>query len=109
MAIRKMRRHFGRHNAAGVLLGLAALGYVAFTLVVQAVLAHDITLVSARQSAILSLLQDDLRVDARATTGAAVSSAPEATATRAPTRNFDYFPDHYVNEATKPAEPIPTF
>jgi hypothetical protein len=27
----------------------------------------------------------------------------------APSRGFDYFPDHYVNQAKEPAEPIATF
>ncbi|HEY4138771.1 MAG TPA: hypothetical protein VGN65_09980 [Casimicrobiaceae bacterium] len=26
-----------------------------------------------------------------------------------PSRGFDYFPDHYVNQAREPAEPIATF
>jgi tetratricopeptide (TPR) repeat protein len=28
---------------------------------------------------------------------------------RAPDRDFDYFPDHYKNQATAPADPVPTF
>ena len=32
-----------------------------------------------------------------------------ATASATPSRDFDYFPDHYVNQATEPAEPIATF
>ena len=105
MAIRQKRRHFGRHNAAPVLLGLAVLGCIAVALVVNALPTPNAASGSAPQSAILLLQQNAPRVNARAATGA-VPSAPTATA---PTRDFDYFPDHYVNQATKVEEPIPTF
>ena len=43
--------------------------------------------------------------DANANTPATAPAASSAT----PSRDFDYFPDHYVNQATEPAEPIATF
>lgn len=54
--------------------------------------------------------------DASATTrataliGANSSMAVSDPASRAdPSRGFDYFPDHYVNQAKEPAEPIASF
>ena len=43
--------------------------------------------------------------------GDANANAPAASASSsaAPSRDFDYFPDHYVNQATEAAETIATF
>ena len=34
---------------------------------------------------------------------------PAAAQPAQPAQTFDYFPDHYRNQATEPAEPIATF
>jgi hypothetical protein len=36
-------------------------------------------------------------------------TAASTSDARAPDRDFDYFPDHYKNQATAPADPVPTF
>jgi hypothetical protein len=46
--------------------------------------------------------------DANANTPA-TTPAEAAASTAAPSRGFDYFPDHYVNQAQEPAEPVATF
>jgi hypothetical protein len=45
----------------------------------------------------------------QAETGVTTAAVPEAPALTAEHRNFDYFPDHYVNRGTKSEEPIATF
>ena len=40
---------------------------------------------------------------------ASPSPATRDVAAKAPDQPFDYFPDHYVNQAKEPAEPIATF
>ena len=53
--------------------------------------------------------------DASATTRATASMETKSSTAGAPAssgdraRGFDYFPDHYVNQAKEPAEPIATF
>lgn len=46
---------------------------------------------------------------AAAQSARAPAAAAEQPENRAPERDFDYFPDRYVNQATEPAEPIATF
>jgi len=72
----------GIKGAAAVVV-LAALGYVAIGA------AHHEPKTSVTQAS-----------------AAATANEPARSAT---TRDFDYFPDHYVNQATKDEESAPTF
>ena len=42
-------------------------------------------------------------------TGVAAAAVPAGTTLALPVRTYDYFPDHYVNQATKIDEQAPTF
>jgi hypothetical protein len=105
MANHETRDYFGRRkvrhvvNATVSLLGLAALGYLAAPLVGQSLPPRSAASATANQAAIGS---------GQTATNADAASPLAPTAT-APNRDFDYFPDHYVNQATKAEEPIPTF
>jgi hypothetical protein len=39
----------------------------------------------------------------------AAAATPDAAGKSGAAQPFDYFPDHYVNQAKEPAEPIDTF
>ena len=48
-------------------------------------------------------------MDVQAAIGAATGAVRMEAAATAPARNFDYFPGHYLNRATKIEEAVPTF
>ena len=106
MAILQTRRHFDRRNAAPVLAGLIVLGCIAVTLVVNALPTAS---GPAPQLIVLGLPQEVPRDSGKAATGVAMSAVPSAARATAPPRDFDYFPHHYVNQATKVEDPSPTF
>jgi len=108
------RRYTGPRNVMRtskvivVLFGLAALGYVAVT-----VIEHAGPLLSAASSFMLEsrMVNPEPPIDAadaQAASGAASAAMPITPAT-SDGRAFDYFPDHYVNQATKIADPVATF
>ena len=47
--------------------------------------------------------------DSPATFGRATAAVPAASSPKSVGPDFDYFPDHYLNQATRNAEPIETF
>ena len=109
MATHATRHYFGRHNlrsvtkAAFPLFGVGALGYI-----VIAVALHAPPLLSAApryvpESRIINPAPET--ADAQATAG--VLSAAKPTAYTPP--DVDYFPNRYVNQATKIEDPIATF
>jgi len=114
MAIHKTRHNLGRHNIAPtlkgtiVLLGLVSVGYV---VVVLAELSAPL-LNAASQFALKSQMVSseppikalDLQPGV-ATAG--IPRAPAAATTAQP--EVDYFPNGYVNQATKIEDPIATF
>ncbi len=114
MAIHKTRHNPGRHNIAPtlkgtiVLLGLVSVGYV---VVVLAELSAPL-LNAASQFALKSQMVSseppikalDLQPGV-ATAG--IPRAPAAATTAQP--EVDYFPNGYVNQATKIEDPIATF
>jgi hypothetical protein len=113
MAIHKTRHNPGRHNIAPtlkatlVLLGLASVGYVVVVLA-----EHSAPLVNAGQFALesqmMSLEAATQTPDSKA--GVATAGVPTApAAATAPQPDVDYFPNGYVNQATKIEDPIATF
>jgi hypothetical protein len=110
MATHATRHNFGRHNlrsvtkAAFPLLGIGALGYI-----VIAVAMHAPPLLSAApryapESRIINPATET--ADAQATAGVLSAAEPRAYT---PQPDVDYFPNRYVNQATKIEDPIATF
>ena len=111
MAPHPTRKHSGQHpiprtlKATIALLGVVVLGYVAVVL-----FEHSGPLFTAApQFSLESLVRPGLetRLADSPAAGTAAAAVPEAS--KASQRDFDYFPDHYVNQATKIEDPIPTF
>jgi len=110
-----MQTHAARHyfdprnlrsvtKAAFPLLGIGAVGYI-----VIAVGMHAPPLLSAAPgyapaSQIINPAPET--ADAQATAGVLSAADPRAYT---PQPNFDYFPNRYVNQATKVEDPIATF
>ncbi len=110
MATHATRHYFGPHNlrsvtkAAFPLLGIGALGYI-----VIAVAMHAPPLLSAApryvpKSQIINPAPET--EDAQATAGVLSAAEPRAYT---PQPDVDYFPNRYVNQATKIEDPIATF
>jgi hypothetical protein len=114
MAIHKTRHNPGRHNialtlkATIVLLGLASLGYVVVVLA-----EHSAPLLNAAgQFALKSQMMSSEPATGMLDSQAGVATAGVPTAPAAATAaqpNVDYFPNGYVNQATKIEDPIATF
>jgi hypothetical protein len=113
MAIHKTRHNSGRHNialtlkATIVLLGLASLGYVVVVLA-----EHSAPLLNAGQFALESQMMswEPATQTLDSQTGGATADVPTAPAAATPPQpNVDYFPNGYVNQATKIEDPIATF
>ena len=108
MAIDATRRSFGRGNfkllakIAFVLPGLAILGF-AVAIGGNSRLSSDGISRPAGASQMSNPGTSPTAADAQ-TGGAATTVAPAAAQ-----RDLDYFPDHYVNQATKIEDPIATF
>ena len=91
-----------------VLFGLAAVGYIGV-----AVVEHTRPLLGTASSFMLESRMVNLEPptearDAQASSGAAAAAVPATPAANSG-KEFDYFPDHYVNHATKVEDPIATF
>jgi hypothetical protein len=110
MAIDATRYYFGRHDLKSVakvgfpLLGLGVVGYIAV-----AVAIHAPPLLSAAssygpESRIINLAPET--TGAQATAGVISAVEPKAYS---PQPDIDYFPNRYVNQATKIEAPIATF
>ena len=115
MSIPEPRNQPRRHNAAQVVkatvafLGIAALTYIA---VVAA--QHSLPLLNASSGFALEsrMMNPEAAteiVDAQAASGEATAAVPTAPTVTAPAIDVDYFPNHYVNQATKIEEQPPTF
>ena len=106
MALHETRHYYARRDVPGfartvaVLFGLTVLGYLVAILV-----GHALPTPNAGSG----LAQQGQTVSAQTATGVATAAEPAPLPATVPTQDFDYFPDHYVNQATKIEDPIPTF
>jgi hypothetical protein len=83
---------------------------------VAAVIAAAVVVVGIASFTSLGDMSTAALGDASATTRATAlmgtkspMAAGDSASSADPSRGFDYFPDHYVNQAKEPAEPIATF
>jgi acyl-CoA synthetase (AMP-forming)/AMP-acid ligase II len=115
MPMHKTRHNPGRHNIAAtlkamiVLLGLASVGYVVVVLAEHSApsLLNAISQ-SALEGQMMSLAPATKTWDSLA--GVATAGVPTAPAAATATQpDVDYFPNGYVNQATKIEDPIATF
>jgi len=115
MGIRQKRQYGARHRlekstkVIAALLGLSALCYIGILVLGHAgsssTGAPELILESQR----LNSEANAETGDSPATFGTATAAVPASSSPKSMARDFDYFPDHYVNRATKNAEPIETF
>ena len=109
MSILPTHHYFDRHDfilvakTAFVLLGLAVLGYFAFGMGGNSQLSPDSVFDSAAASQMSISNASPGTADAQSRGAATTAVPPDVD------RAFDYFPDHYVNQATKVEEPVATF
>ena len=109
MAIHAARRNFGRHNfrslakAAFVLFGLAVVGYFAVASGGNSRLLPGGTSGRAAASQTSNTNASTRTADVQ-TGGVATTTVPPGAQ-----RDVDYFPNGYVNQATKIEDPIATF
>ncbi|TMH30782.1 MAG: hypothetical protein E6H66_17515 [Betaproteobacteria bacterium] len=106
---RKQRNLTKMAKVAAVVLGLTALGYIGVTLLQHAGPWLTITSRFMLESQMVNSEASVDSVDAQAGSGAATAAVPVPPASHTMTHDFDYFPDHYVNQATKNEEPVATF
>ena len=110
MATHATRHSFGRHNlrlvtkAAFPLLGIGALGYIVIAVAMHAPPLLSAALSYASESRIINAAPET--ADAQATAGVLSAAEPRAYAAQP---DVDYFPNRYVNQATKIEDPIATF
>jgi hypothetical protein len=110
MATHTTRHYFGRHDSRSVakvvfpLLGLGAVGYIVIAMAIHAPPSLSAAPRYAPESRIINLAPET--AGAQATAG--VVSAAEPT-TYTPQPDIDYFPNRYVNQATRIEDPIATF
>jgi hypothetical protein len=116
MALQQTHRYFGRHyhatpfvKLAALLVGLVVVGSIAVALVGHAPPWLSTASGASPASWTSNSAASTAIAATQAWTGVATAAVPEAPAATAEHRNFDYFPDHYVNRATKMEEPIATF
>jgi hypothetical protein len=116
MALQQTHRYSGRGDHATPLVKLVALlvGLVVFASIAVALVgpapAWLSTASGASPASRTSNSAPSTAIPAtQAETGVTTAAVPEAPALTAEHRNFDYFPDHYVNRGTKSEEPIATF
>jgi hypothetical protein len=114
MAIHKTRHKPGRHSIAMtlkatiVLLGLASLGYVVVVLAEHSAPLLNAAGQFALESQMMSSEPAIQMLDSQAgVPTAGVPAAPAAATAAQP--DVDYFPNGYVNQATKIEDPIATF
>ncbi len=109
MAIHATRHYFGRHHfisvakTAFVLLGLALLGYFAVAEGGNSRLSPD-GISGAAVASQMSNSNASTETAVTRTGGVATTAVPPAAQ-----RDVDYFPNGYVNQATKIEDPIATF
>jgi hypothetical protein len=109
MATHATRHYFGRHDLRSVakvafpLLGLGAVGYIVIAVAIHAPPSLSAASRYAPESRIINLAPET--ADAQAT--GVVSAAEPKAYTLQP--DIDYFPNRYVNQATKIEDPIATF
>jgi hypothetical protein len=110
MATHTTRHYFGRHDSRSVakvvfpLLGLGAVGYIVIAMAIHAPPSLSAASRYAPESRIINPAPET--AGAQATAG--VVSAAEPTA-YTPQPDIDYFPNRYVNQATRIEDPIATF
>jgi hypothetical protein len=116
MALPQTHRYFGRHYHATPVVKLAALlvGSVVLGPIAVALVGHAPRWPSAASGASPASRTSNPGVssgisDTHAGIGIATAAASAVPATTAAQRDFDYFPDHYLNQATKIEEPMATF
>jgi len=110
MRTQQTHRYRARHHLTKSAKVIAAvLGISTFCYVGILVLEHA----GSSLTAAWELTPESQRVagtaDSPATFGRATAAVPAASSPKSMGPNFDYFPDYYVNQATKNAEPIETF
>jgi hypothetical protein len=110
MATHATRHYFGRHDLKSVakvafpLLGLGAVGYIVIAVAIHAPPSLSAASRYEPESRISNPAPET--ADARATAGVASAAEPKAYT---PQPDIDYFPNRYVNQATKIEDPIATF
>ena len=116
MALQQTHHYFDHHYDATPVVTLAALlvGLVVVGFLAVALAGHASPWLSTAAGASPASWTSNPGVssgiaDAQVEIGAATAAVPEAPAATAEYRNFGYFPDHYVNRATRIEEPIATF
>ena len=114
MAMHKTRHNPGRHNIALtlkgtiVLLGLVSVGYVVVVLAELSAPLLNAASQFALESQMVSSEPAIQTLDSQP--GVATAGVPTApAAATAPQPDVDYFPNGYVNQATKIEDPIATF
>lgn len=109
MASQQPRRYFPRSYHAAPVAKLAAfvvglvVSAIALALVGRAPLNAGVQAGSAPNAVVSSPIE---ATQPGLGTAAAMPAQPAATAAQ---RAFDYFPDHYINQATKIEDPVATF
>jgi hypothetical protein len=112
MAMIATRHSFGSHKSRWTatavlsLLVVAALGCIAVVPVEYAPPQVNKSSWFALENKLAGSEPATERVESQAATGVAPAAVPAGSAAQ---RNFDYFPDHYVIQATKIEAPIATF
>jgi hypothetical protein len=104
------RHYFGSHNlrsvtkAAFPLLGIGAVGYIVIAVAMHAPPSLSAAPRYAPESRIINSAPET--ADAQATAGVLSAAEPRAYTAQP---DVDYFPNRYVNQATKIEAPIATF
>ena len=112
MAMNAKRHSMGSHKfrwtatTVLIVLGVAALGYIAVVPVELAAPQMNEASWFSLNSQLMRSEGGTQRVDSQVTAGVATAAVPAGSAAQ---RNFDYFPNHYVNQATEIEPPIATF
>jgi hypothetical protein len=116
MPLQQTHRYSGRRDHATPLVKFVALlvGLVVFASIAVALVGHAPAWLSTASGASPASRTSNSAASTaipakQAGAGVATAAIPEAPAAAAEHRNFNYFPDHYVNRATKSEEPIATF
>ena len=114
MAIHETRNYSRRHNAAHVVkaavafLGITALAYIAVVAAPHSLLLPNVSS-GLLESRMMNPEAATEMVDAQAASGEATAAVATAAAVTALAMDVDYFPNHYVNQATQIEEQPPTF
>ncbi len=115
MSVHELRNHSRRRSIAQVVkasvgfMVIAALTYIAVVAVQRSPAAPDTSWASASEVPMINPKPLAGTADVHTARPAAQVPTPDTSALKAPARDFDYFPDHYVNQATRIEEQPPTF